>query len=105
MLFRSNAENATLAFQTGFGFDQVDVDVLMGGVVISTMTQALAGTPDPNVIVTFPSVVFGDAVRLRFTGHESLDCGGVSEVLVMGPDWEGDIERAIDEGLGGLFGE
>lgn len=62
-------------------------------------------TPDPNVIVTFPAGTFGDSVRLRFTGHESLDCGGVSEVLVFGPGWEDEINRAIEEVLGGLFGE
>lgn len=103
VMIGGNAENATPAFRTGFGFDQVDVDILMGDVPIATMTQSLAGTPDPNVIVSFPAGIFGDTVRLRFTGHESLDCGGVSEVLVLGPDWEGDIERAIEEGFS--FGE
>ncbi len=105
VMIGGNADNATPAFQTGFGFGQVDVDVMLGGAVVTTLTQSLAGTPDPNSIVTFPAGTFGDAVRLRFTGHESLDCGGVSEVLVLGPGWEEEIEQAIEEGLGGLFSE
>ncbi len=104
ILVGGNEENATEAFRTGFGFDQVDVDVMFGGSVVDSVSQSLEGSPDPNVLVTFPPGTFGDSVRLRFTGHESLDCGGVSEVLVLGVGWEEEIERAIDEGLGGLFG-
>lgn len=105
VMIGGNEENATEAFRTGFGFGQVDIDVMLGGSVVETIPQSLAGSPDPNVLVTLPPGTFGDSVRLRFTGHESLDCGGVSEVLVLGVGWEAEINRAIEEGLGGLFGE
>jgi hypothetical protein len=99
-----NAENATLDFRRNFGFDQVDIDILSNGAVVTTATYALDGTPDPNVFAQFPPGTFGDTVRLRFSGPESLDCGGAGEVLVLGPDWEDDIDTMIDEGLGDLFG-
>jgi hypothetical protein len=99
-----NSENATTAFRTGFGFARVDVEVLFGDVVVATSTLALDGTPDPDVYAEFAAGTVGDTVRLRFSGHESLDCGGIAEILVLGSGWEADIERAIDEGLGNLFG-
>lgn len=99
-----NAENSVQAFRTGFGFEQVAVDVIRQGAIVTTVTQPLNGTPDPNIIVTFEAGTVGDSVRLRFTGHESLACGGVSEIVVMGPNWEEDVERLIEEGLD-LFGE
>jgi hypothetical protein len=99
-----NAENATTAFRTGFGFARVDVEVLFGDVVVATSTLTLDGTPDPDVYAEFPAGTMGDTVRLRFSGHESLDCGGIGEILVLGSGWQADIERAIEEGLGNLFG-
>ena len=98
-----NAENATPDFRTGFGFASVDIEVVRGGSVVTTATYDLAGTPDPNAFVQFPAGTIGDTVRMRFHGPESLMCGGVAEVLVLGPGWEDDINRLVDEGLGGLF--
>jgi hypothetical protein len=69
-----------------------------------TATYALDGTPDPNVLAQFPPGTIGDTVRLRFSGPESLDCGGAAEILVLGPGWEADIETMIGDGFGGLFG-
>jgi hypothetical protein len=105
VMIGSNEENSTEFFRTGFGFGRVEIEILTGGSVVKHVPQSLHGSPDPNILVTFPPGTFGDSVRLRFMGHESLDCGGVSEVLVLGPGWEAEIDRAIEEGLGGLFGE
>jgi hypothetical protein len=99
-----NAQNATPEFRSNFGFDQVDIDILSEGAVVTTATYALDGTPDPDVFAQFPPGTIGDTVRLRFSGPESLDCGGAAEVLVLGADWESDIETMIEEGLGDLFG-
>jgi hypothetical protein len=99
-----NAGNATPEFRNNFGFDQVDIDILSAGAVVTTATYALDGTPDPDVFAQFPPRTIGDTVRLRFSGPESLDCGGAGEVLVLGPNWEDDIETMIEEGLGDLFG-
>jgi hypothetical protein len=104
VVIAGNAENATPEFRTGFGFAQVDIEILRAGNLVTTATYALDGTPDPNAFVTLPPGTFGDTVRMRFSGPESLDCGGVAEVLVLGPKWEADIDRLVEAGLGDLFG-
>jgi hypothetical protein len=104
VLVAGNGENATPEFRTGFGFARVDIAILQGGSLVTSVSHALDGTPDPNAFVEFPEGTFGDTVRMRFSGPESLDCGGVAEVLVLGPEWEADIDRLIDEGLGDFLG-
>ncbi|MDQ1531627.1 MAG: hypothetical protein QOE37_1732, partial [Microbacteriaceae bacterium] len=99
-----NGANATAEFRRGFGFGQVVVEVVQNGTSVSTTRSRLDGTPDPNVLVTLPPGTIGDTVRLHFTGHESLDCGGVGEVLVLRPGWETDRDAAAQAGLGWLFG-
>ena len=99
-----NADNATPDFRTGFGFGQVEIEILSGGVSVTTATYSLDGTPDPDILAQFPAGTMGDTVRMLFSKHESLDCGGVGEVLVLGPGWQDDINKAIEEGLGNLFG-
>jgi len=77
----SNDFNYTPAFRTGFGFETVVIQVLdsASNVVFET-TEGLPGTPDPQVTVQ-PNVV-GRSVRLLFSGHESVDCGGFSELQI-----------------------
>lgn len=99
-----NAENANPAFRNNFGFRRVDIDIMQDGAVVTTATYPLDGTPDPNIFAEFPAGTIGDAVRMRFSGPESLDCGGAGEILVLGPGWHADIDKAIEDGLGGLFG-
>jgi hypothetical protein len=98
-----NAQNATPEFRQGFGFGQVTVEVVSGGTVVATHSVPLDGTPDPNVVLALPSGTTGDTVRLRFTGHESLDCGGVGEVLILGPDWQAERDAITNAGYGWLF--
>ena len=77
----NNAFLADRSFRTGFGFGTVTVQVLdASGAVVYEATEDLAGTPDPDVYVT-PNVV-GRSVRLLFLGHESVDCGGFSELEI-----------------------
>jgi hypothetical protein len=82
VLIGGNEENSTEFFRTGFGFEQVEVDIMVGGAVVTTSTQTLAGTPDPNTI----------AVNRSRTESPNVPAGK-------------EINRAVEEGLGGLFGE
>ena len=76
-----NAQNATPAFRTNFGFAQVTVEVYEGAIDVANLKFSqsvnLPNTPDPDAVVE-PNVR-GDVVRLVFSGHESNDCGGFAE--------------------------
>ncbi len=87
-----NGANETRAFRTGFGFEQVTIEVFRAGASVAVVTQSLAGEPDPRVLAEFLPGTTGDTVRLSFTGHESLDCGGIGELLVLGADWRADVD-------------
>ncbi len=86
-----NGANSTPQFRTGFGFEQVRIEVLRDGVGVATASGVMSGT-DPRILAELPPGTMGDSVRLSFTGHESLDCGGIGELLVLGPDWAADQE-------------
>jgi len=76
-----NSENSNPDFRTGFGFGAVTVEVLDAtGSVAWQQTVPLPGSPDPDVTVQ-PNVV-GRSVVLIFSGSESADCGGFSELVV-----------------------
>lgn len=77
-----NGENATPDFRTGYGFGKVTVQVLDGGgnLVFEQKDIPLPGSPDPDVTV-HPNVA-GRTIVLLFSGHESPDCGGISELQV-----------------------
>lgn len=77
-----NGENGTPDFRTHYGFGSVTVRVLdaSGNVVFEQKDIPLPGTPDPDVTV-HPNVT-GRTVVLLFSGHESKDCGGFSELQV-----------------------
>src|SRR3990172_6601064 len=77
----SNDFNYTQDFRTDYGFESVVIQVLdSAGTVVYETTEGLPGTPDPRVTVR-PNVV-GRSVRLSFSGHESVDCGGFSELQI-----------------------
>jgi outer membrane biosynthesis protein TonB len=77
----SNANNSEPSFRTGFGFETVHMQVLdTAGQVVYEERASLSGTPDPNV--SFNPGVMGSTILLTFTGHESPDCGGFSELQV-----------------------
>ncbi|MDX1416709.1 MAG: protein kinase [Candidatus Promineifilaceae bacterium] len=78
----SNANNAEPSFRTGFGFEFVSMQILdAAGNAVHTERASLAGTPDPDV--TFKTEVIGSSIVLSFSGHESPDCGGFGELIVM----------------------
>jgi hypothetical protein len=75
--FVGNASNNEPSFRTGFGFASVTLEVLDGGSVVYNSSGGGNGwTFQPNAV--------GNTVRLTFTGHESVDCGGFSELVVRG---------------------
>jgi hypothetical protein len=77
----SNEFNSEPSFRTGFGFETLTIQIIdaAGGIVFES-TTGLEGTPDPDV--TFTPNVIGRSVVLLFSGHESLDCGGFSELQI-----------------------
>ena len=77
----SNREHQVVDFRTGYGFEEVTVQVLdaQGGVVFEE-SAALDGTPDPDVQVQ-PNVI-GRSIRFIFTGGEAPDCGGFGELKI-----------------------
>jgi Mg-chelatase subunit ChlD len=77
----SNRSHADPVVRTGYGFGAVTVQVLdAAGIVVFEEVVDLAGTPDPDVLVT-PNVV-GRCVVLIFSGSEALDCGGFAELVI-----------------------
>ena len=68
-------------FPTGFGFGSVTIEVLnLAGVIVHTETILMPGE-DPDVVIA-PNVL-GHSVHLVFEGHDSPDCGGISELVVL----------------------
>jgi hypothetical protein len=77
----SNREHQVVDFRTGYGFEEVTVQVLDAqGNVVFEESAALEGTPDPDVHVQ-PNVV-GRSIRFIFAGGEAPDCGGFGELKV-----------------------
>jgi len=76
-----NGRHSDRDFRDDFGFGNVTVQILdaADGIQASEM-RALPGTPDPEQNIDFEA--YGRKVRLLFTGHESTDCGGFSELVV-----------------------
>jgi hypothetical protein len=71
-------------FRTEYGFESVTVQILDGAEsVLFEESHPLTGTPDPDLLVDVPGVV-GTRVRLELYDHESNDCGGFSELQVLG---------------------
>jgi hypothetical protein len=77
----SNREHEVVDFRTGYGFEQVTIQVLdaQGNVVFEESAE-LAGTPDPDVLVR-PNVI-GRSIRMLFSGSEAPDCGGFGELRI-----------------------
>ena len=64
-------------YPTGFGFGSVTIEITnLAGVIVHTETIVLPGE-DPDVVIA-PGVS-GHAVHVIFEGHDSPDCGGISE--------------------------
>jgi hypothetical protein len=70
-------------FPTEFGFEGVTIQLIKAGVVVAQQSFSLAGTPDPAIFWKLPSPVVADQVRFVFSGPESTDCGGFSEMRVL----------------------
>jgi hypothetical protein len=78
----SNADHANPDFRTGFGFSEVQIQVVGADGVVWEEVVSLDGTPDPTITVE-PGVV-GNAILLHFGGHEASNCGGFAELIVVG---------------------
>ena len=76
-----NGAHATTAFQAGFGFEGVTVELYSVGLLVGTAEASLKGTPDPTVQVDFG--LEADEIRLLFSGGEDPSCGGFSELNVV----------------------
>jgi Mg-chelatase subunit ChlD len=77
----SNREHEVVDFRTGYGFEQVTIQVLDAqGNVVFEESADLAGTPDPDVLVQ-PNVT-GRSIRMLFSGGEAPDCGGFGELRI-----------------------
>ena len=68
-------------FRTGYGFEEVTIQVLDAqGNVVFEESASLEGTPDPDVLFT-PNKV-GRSIRFIFAGGEAPDCGGFGELKI-----------------------
>ena len=77
----SNREHEVVAFRTGYGFEEVTIQVLDAqGNVVFEESASLSGTPDPDIRIS-PNVV-GRSVRMIFSGGEAPDCGGFGELRI-----------------------
>lgn len=77
----SNREHQVVDFRTGYGFEEVTIQVLDAqGNVVFEESASLPGTPDPDIRVA-PNVV-GRSVRMLFSGGEAPDCGGFGELKI-----------------------
>ena len=79
-----NGLHSNPAFREDFGFDSVTVRVFNdANDVVFEGSEDLPGSPDPDVTM-MPMGVTGSRVLLEFYGHESEECGGFSELTVLG---------------------
>ena len=79
-----NGLHSNPAFREDFGFDSVTIRVFNdANDVVFEGSEELPGTPDPDVTM-MPMGVMGSRVLLEFLGHESEECGGFSELTVLG---------------------
>ena len=77
----SNQDNEAVEFRTGYGFESVLIQVYDAqDQLVYEETVSLAGTPDHYIQIT-PNVV-GQWIWILFSGSESPDRGGFSELKV-----------------------
>lgn len=83
LFISGNGLNQNPDFREGYGFDRVVFRIFDGAAEVFQAERDLPGSPDPDVSVDVPGI---DATRitLEFHGHESDDCGGFSELQVLG---------------------
>lgn len=81
--FTGNGLHQNPAYREDFGFGSMVVRVYDGSdTLLFQQMLALPGTPDPPV-VAYPDVE-GVKVELELFDHESNDCGGFSELEIIG---------------------
>jgi len=78
-----NSVHDTNEFRTGYGFATAVVRVLQDDLVVFEETVQLPGTPDGPFTVETGGLL-GSRVLLELGGHENEDCGGFSELRVIG---------------------
>lgn len=75
--FLGNESHSNPDFRTGFGFGAVTLEVLDQGSVVFSADGSGNGSQ-------FQVGATGDQVRLTFTGHEDIECGGFAELSITG---------------------
>lgn len=81
IVIKNNSLNEEEDFRNDFGFGQVTVKIT-GGSEEFTKGFPLPGTPDPEI--TINPDIRGNKIELLFIDHESENCGGFSELVVLG---------------------
>jgi hypothetical protein len=77
----SNREHQVVDFRTGYGFEEVTIQVLDAqGNLVFEESASLEGSPDPDVRFT-PNKI-GRSIRFIFAGGEAPDCGGFGELKI-----------------------
>ncbi|MBV1861704.1 MAG: hypothetical protein KUG77_25010 [Nannocystaceae bacterium] len=78
-----NSMHESIEFRTGYGFGSAIVRVLRDDLVVFEETVQLPGTPDGPFTVETGGLL-GSRVLIELGGHENVDCGGFSELRVIG---------------------
>jgi hypothetical protein len=79
----SNEKHSVPEFRVDYGFGLVVIHIMdASGAEVYTESIELPGMPDPNVRIS-PNVV-GRVVLLDLKGAEAPDCGGFSELILLG---------------------
>lgn len=83
LFISGNGLNQNPDFREGYGFGRVVFRIFDGAAEVFQAERDLPGSPDPDISVDVPGI---DATRitLEFYEHESNDCGGFSELQVLG---------------------
>lgn len=84
LLFRGNGLHTNPDFREDYGFARVVVKIYdSANTPVFQVDFDLPGTPDPELDIETGGVT-GKRVELELYGHESSNCGGFSELKVLG---------------------
>ena len=79
-----NAAHENTDFQIGYGYEWVTVEIRdTANDTVFLEEYSMEGSPDPTLTIDTGGVL-GHRVILHWSGHESNDCGGFSELVVNG---------------------
>jgi hypothetical protein len=79
-----NGDHDEVDFRQGYGYETMVVEVFdTSGSPVYTESFDLSGTPDPTVSIDLDGTL-AHRVVLQLSGHEAADCGGFSELVIVG---------------------